>query len=617
MSKTNNDSLKSRAENVARNSATAGTRPDEPIFLLDDDEDDGGESENVPLMTKGGLKTPRDHLSESENGEKSRKKAKPPTQNNVIDGCMLTPKNPIKIFATDRDKATRRRLRRQMTNVTSNTNVLNHWSYFHCWTYREMLGFDRFSGLRTETDPTNGVGIDWIFITTYLLNVDFLLNELPELVDIPIVVIIYHYKDNTMSGRQERFVENAKSKGCTVTFLCRDPRAVPQTSTNPLKCHMEYGCHHTKMTLVGYSSKRLRVHIHTSNLGQREDVHDKSQGGFLQDFLPKTEDQLCAFESSAFEESLVTYLESYDYVTPLNWKPNESETLVSHLQSYDFSTAVGVLVPSVPGYHTNIHLEKYSQEDKLFGYLKVQKAILDHCCNNNTKKTLYPGRIVCQFSSIGSLSKPYLNKIADAWNVAKAEMPHKKKYKPHEIQSHSLLSIVWPTREEIETSVEGPFGGQSVPGRSKNLHKDFLQPMLHKWKSSGNNDDEDEETLGKGRHVPHIKSYYQMENNGSTTKNSTMHWFVLSSHNLSKAAWGEIQNRRGFKGETTKTLVIQHWELGVFVSPATLGVDAMGAQTTGDDETALVNGKSRAVIPLPYKFKPDKYGISDRPWIVD
>lgn len=602
------------------NSAAAGTRPDEPISLLDDDDDDDGGNEKNPLVTKGDLKSPRDSFSESEKDKNARKKAKIDTQINTIDGCMLTPKNPIKIFTTDRDKVTRRRLRRQRTNISSNVTTpsedayQNHWSNFHCWTYREMLGFDRFSGLRTETDPTNGVGIDWIFITTYILNVDFLLNELPELVDIPIVVIVYQYKDESLSGRQERFIQNAKSKGFTVTFLCRDPRAVPQTSTNPLKCHMEYGCHHTKMTLVGYSSKRLRVHIHTSNL-RREDVHDKCQGAFLQDFLPKTEDQLCAFQSSAFEESLVTYLESYDFVTPLNWKRNESETLVSHLQSYDFSKAVGVLVPSVPGYHTNIHLGKDTQDDKLYGYLKVQKAIRDNCCGNDSNEPLHPGQIVCQFSSMGSLSKPYLNKISDAWNVATAEIPHKKKYKPHERQSHSLLSIVWPTMEEIETSVEGPNGGQSVPGRRKNLHKDFLKPLLHKWRTLGDHGDEEEETLGKGRHVPHIKSYYQMDSHH--TNKTNMHWFVLSSHNLSKAAWGEIQNRRGFKGETTETLVVQHWELGVFVSPSTLGVDSMKAQTSGDDETSLVNCKNRAVIPLPYKFKPDKYDISDHPWVVD
>ena len=115
-----------------------------------------------------------------------------------------------------------------------------------------------------------------------------------------------------------------------------------------------------------------------------------------------------------------------------------------------------------------------------------------------------------------------------------------------------------------------------------------------------------------------------------------MRWFVLSSHNLSKAAWGEVQNRRDRGCDECEVLTIQHWELGVFVSPSTLGVDEMGLLLVAETNTTNNNGnininsnsnsnsngeneneKRRAIIPIPYKFRPDKYEDSDQPWVVD
>ena len=632
MNRSEDSSFGGDAEATARKAST-GTTPSEPISLMDSDDDEGGNAGGFPPeTTRSPPKKTSLELLEDNNGRGPQKKAKIETAapasatNNAIDGCMMNPQNPIKIFATDRDKIIRRRLRRKSASRTGISTSdskdeeegnRRHWSNFHCWTFREMLGFDRFSGVRKEPRPNyknqpkpNALGIDWIFITTYIMDVDFLLNELPELIHVPIVVIVYQYKDFSLSGREENWIEQASSKGHSLTFLVRDPRAPPGTETNPLDRSMDFGCQHTKMTLVGYSSGRLRVQIHTSNL-RRGDVHDKCQGAFLQDFSPKTEAQLGNFETSGFEESLATYLESYAFVKPLCWK-DEKETLVSHLQTYDFSRAVGILVPSVPGHHKTIRLQNRDQEDKLYGYLKVQQAIRDHCCGNKSSNS----SIVCQFSSMGSLSKTYLNKIADAWNAEKpgvAAVP-KKKARLVDQQSLSMLRIVWPTIDEILTSVEGRQGGDSVPGRTQNLHRDFLRPLLHKWGSESqinNGDDgvhEDDLYLDKGRHVPHIKSYYQMCNDEDR---ENMQWFVLTSHNFSKAAWGEIQNRQEHSSEV---LVIRHWELGVFVSPSTLGVDAMGPQEAHSRPNC--DQSSRTVIPLPYKFKPNKYKDNDRPWVV-
>ena len=90
-----------------------------------------------------------------------------------------------------------------------------------------------------------------------------------------------------------------------------------------------------------------------------------------------------------------------------------------------------------------------------------------------------------------------------------------------------------------------------------------------------------------------------------------MRWFIVSSHNLSKAAWGQIQDR-AVEGEV---LVIQSWELGIFVSPSTLGVDVM-RPLSSVNPTDQENERN-STIPLPYKFRPDRYEPLDQPWVTD
>jgi tyrosyl-DNA phosphodiesterase-1 len=88
-------------------------------------------------------------------------------------------------------------------------------------------------------------------------------------------------------------------------------------------------------------------------------------------------------------------------------------------------------------------------------------------------------------------------------------------------------------------SVEGVHGGGSVPGRKKNVQKPYLLPLYRKWKSS--EEDGGADTLQKGQNVPHIKTYYQMDDNDNANDDSaSMKWFVLSSQNLSKGALGVI-----------------------------------------------------------------------------
>jgi tyrosyl-DNA phosphodiesterase-1 len=163
---------------------------------------------------------------------------------------------------------------------------------------------------------------------------------------------------------------------------------------------------------------------------------------------------------------------------------------------------------------------------------------------------------------------------------------------------------------EICTSVEGPQGGNSVPGRVKNLDgKPFLKPLLHKWAASTPvaTDRNEINPLWKSRNVPHIKTYYQLG-----ADSTSMQWFVVSSHNLSMAAWGTVIHPQFCRPDPR--LMIRSWELGVFVTPSLIqGCTRLvpwsasaGAYDEGD-----------VTVPLPFKLVPDLYGANDLPWAVD
>ena len=213
--------------------------------------------------------------------------------------------------------------------------------------------------------------------------------------------------------------------------------------------------------LIGYRSGRLRVNIHTSNIS----IDDFVNGAFIQDFLPKSKNtnNEKSNSSSAFEETLIYYLESYGLLDKVTWGQEQTTptTLVSHLKTYDFSTAVGTLIPSIPGYHK---FGRRAKENKLCGYLKVEKAIRDTCvdksCDNKSVE-VHHDPIVCQFTSIGALDKKYLDKIATSWNAVPAvdnessSSQNKNKKMNKDNASSNLLRFVWPTVDDIASSVEG------------------------------------------------------------------------------------------------------------------------------------------------------------------
>ena len=303
-------------------------------------------------------------------------------------------------------------------------------------------------------------------------------------------------------------------------------------------------------------------------------------------------------------DDLVTYLESYRYQARQSWcsssassgLSNQPMTILQLIRQYDFSTAYCVLIPSVPGRHRANEMHEY-------GYLKLRKAVIQHAVQSQTSSP-----ILCQFSSIGSLNGKWLSQFLSCLDSSTARSfdPVKESDKKKSKGSSdfaSRMKIVWPSVEEVRTCVEGYDGGGAIPGRTKNLEKEFLKPLYHRWSSRNSNN---EGPLKTSKHAPHIKTFVQPSSDGRAIE-----WMLLGSHNLSIAALGQIQKRS--KDSSEKILFVRHWELGVFISSATFGKDVAIVPYRG-------GGKSygpEVQVPLPYDLNPTPYNNEDVTWAVD
>jgi tyrosyl-DNA phosphodiesterase-1 len=359
------------------------------------------------------------------------------------------------------------------------------------------------------------------------------------------------------------------------------------------------------MFLIGYSSGTLRVVIHTANL-LYGDIHIKTQGGYIQDFQRKAHSQLDTDvhrtppnsrhkATSQFEDDLVSYIDSYRYTGEQMWESSslKRHTLADQIRLHDFSCARGILIPSIPGRHNVQRAE--------FGYLKLNRVISHHIGKpqrgDNVSNTKQKGPLIAQCSSLGSLTQKWLNEFTSSLGGNEARHLDSTKL------DSSKLKIVWPTVDEIRDSVEGYLGGGSVPGTTKNVSKDFLQPLYHRWGSTEN-------PFNRSFTVPHIKTYMQLSED-----ESSIEWFVLSSHNLSKAAWGEVQN-----GKFGKCLFMRHWELGVLFLPgmfSKIGPNGKCNMKTFQPYSGHTIGKNAIPLPLPYCLPPKPYRPKDVPWAVD
>ncbi|KAH1252780.1 Tyrosyl-DNA phosphodiesterase 1 [Glycine max] len=386
-------------------------------------------------------------------------------------------------------------------------------------------------------------------LSNYMVDIDWLVPACPALSKVPHVLVIHGESD----GRVD-YIKRSKP----ANWILHKP-SLP----------ISFGTHHSKAMMLIYP-QGVRVIVHTANLIY-VDWNNKSQGLWMQDFPWKDQNSLS--KGSGFENDLVEYL------SVLKW-PEFSVNLPflgsvsicpSFFRKFDYSDARVRLIASVPGYHSGSSLKKW-------GHMKLRSLLQECTFDEEFKKS----PLVYQFSSLGSLDEKWMTELASSMSAGLSE--DKTPLGMGEPQ------IIWPTVEDVRCSLEGYAAGNAVPSPLKNVEKTFLKKYWAKWKA---------DHTGRCRAMPHIKTFARY-------KNQSLAWFLLTSANLSKAAWGALQ-------KNNTQLMIRSYEDKCPARESSEMKKTKLVTLTGIKKESM-HSSSEVIIPLPlpYELPPLPYSSQGR-----
>ncbi|XP_072129065.1 tyrosyl-DNA phosphodiesterase 1 isoform X1 [Mobula birostris] len=356
--------------------------------------------------------------------------------------------------------------------------------------------------------------------------------------------------------------------------LHEEAHPYPNVRLCQAKLEIAYGTHHTKMMLL-LCEEGFRVVIHTSNL-IHDDWHQKTQGIWVSPLyprLPEGSPETAGESATGFKRDLIDYLASYRSSGLAEW--------IDHVKQHDLSLTRVYLIGSTPGRHQGYEKQKW-------GHLKLRK-VLSGCASSVASRESWP--LIGQFSSIGSLGGDETKWLCSEFKESLATLGPDQKFLSS--MKPSPLHLVYPTVENVRTSLEGYPGGGSLPYAIDTAQKQpWLTSFLCRWSA---------EVTGRSRALPHIKTYMRV-----SPDFEELAWFLVTSANLSKAAWGTLE-KNGIQ------LMIRSYELGVLYLPEAFGI--------GTGRFLVQRGQRpdckppEMLFPVPYDLPPQHYGNRDRPWI--
>ena len=328
----------------------------------------------------------------------------------------------------------------------------------------------------------------------------------------------------------------------------------------------------SKMILIR-SESRLAIHITSANL-TRSEFSAKTNAVWSGCFERKggaAASSSSDHASSGFESDLLEYMDALSNLgqcPPANFVarhadgkeacgPNDAMRWLRFetdwLREYDYSTAQGVrLVAGVPARNAQGHNQHEMQK---WGQCKLRSLL--SLPENRLSPDLEGLPLVIQFTSMGLPQNP----LPWVKQMIRAFCPHDEKLPP--------LRVSFPTTQEVRDSLMGWVSGKSIPcadGRPMKAMLDELElqetvtrkqytARMCRW---GGGDGE------RSRAAPHLKSFTRCADAGSADDASNPPWVVIGSHNFSKAAWGELDER------STALLGMRSYELSVLITPSQL-----------------------------------------------
>lgn len=424
----------------------------------------------------------------------------------------------------------------------------------------DTLSLDEILG-----DPS--LGKMWQF--NFMMSIPFVMQHIHKRCRSHIMSYFVHgYKISTMEEKQ-RLRHDAD--------MCEHPENI---TVEGVRLNTPYATHHSKMMVLVFGegdTQTLQIVIHTANLIPF-DWANMTQGVWLSPRLNKWSttvkmDNKTLHEKCQFEHDFLHYIDAYNIPS--------TKKLHSLIQEFDLSPIKAVFVASVPG--------NYFVQD--LNYKQWGIARLQHELSKLEIQYKSDHQVVCQVSSIGSLgvTDSYMKQvIEDALNGYQ--------FFTNDIGNRVPLRIVFPTVDEVSDSLNGYASGGSIhfkrssEAQVKQLL--YLEPRLCRWEAY---------KAGRARASAHIKTYFRTSHD-----NQRLEWFLLTSANLSKQAWGTINQKK-------KNQWIQSWEVGVLLHPQCLEADML-IPTYKTDRLQVDNQSTVVPIRLPFDLPLTPYSSSDIIW---
>ena len=386
--------------------------------------------------------------------------------------------------------------------------------------------------------------VRWAILMNFSVDLGWLVQACPHLSKIPKVFVLHGSRDEVPA------------------------RCPPHWDLFGPKCP-DYGTHHSKAALLAYDGG-IRVAIFTANFLPMD--HDfLSNAVWVQDFPKKNNDSTM---SSEFQEDLIRYMSATRW--PGGKMPPEDEAgklplgkwkgrkiSVDTLRNFDYSGAGVKLIASVPGWHKNDAINHWGQG--------AMRAAL----SRETFPARFKGApVVCQFSSLGSTTENWIKSMRATFcegNMA-PEPGTAANYKTERnLLGGGELKIVWPTLSEVGGSILSHWSGMSIPGNEKNVKNKNVRDRFHRWRRTSLEGGDLPNPMGRENAAPHIKTFLRYDANSGDAAGTKLAWLLLTSHNLSKSAWGEFQ--QSAMGE--RQLAIKSFELGVLFLPSLIGPEVV------------------------------------------
>lgn len=340
---------------------------------------------------------------------------------------------------------------------------------------------------------------------------------------------------------------------------------IPNIKTHFVQMVHPYATHHTKMMLFGYRDKSMRVIVSTANLIEA-DWHNNVQGLWISDRLPRLpiNNQRLGESATGFRSDLVTYLQAYNLQALNVW--------IERICCTDFSSINVFLVTSIPSYRSN------TAAGYPFGHGKVQWLLSQHCPPIPSTSP-----VVAQCSTLGNFGDE-----ANSWLTTEFVSSLGRDSRSYSSLEAPSIRIIYPTSENVLRSYDGRFGGGCLLYDSvRHQQQTWLQNHLYQWRAA---------VSYRSRAMPHIKTYARWTD-------KKQHWFILTSANLSKSAWGVLKTKRDPK------MQISNYEAGVLFLPKFMTNSEYFSMDASDQTTP--------VFPSLYDIPLTQYTANDTPFFAD